>query len=162
MTQTKKDRALKRKSTAGVKKGKNKKQCLVLAPKDDEVILPPVRNSDDPAPRSRWTNKQRVLIFATRGITYLHRHLMVDLRSLLPHAKKDVKKDKNEALSAVNEICEMKNCNKSIFFEAKRKKDLYMWLSNVPDGPSAKFQVRYQFEVEIYDSSTRLFIQLLG
>jgi ribosome biogenesis protein BRX1 len=147
MTETKKERALKRKNEAREKKSKTKRRCLVLAPKDDEVVLPPVRNSDDPAPKSRWTNKQRVLIFAERGITHLHRHLMVDLRSMLPHAKPDSKKDKNEALSAVNDICEMKNCNKAIFFEARRKKDLYMWLSNVPKGPSVKFQVRLEISI---------------
>ena len=35
----------------------------------------------------------------------------------------------------------MKNCKKCIFFEMKKKKDLYMWVSNVPNGPSAKFLV---------------------
>ena len=24
-------------------------------------------------------------------------------------------------------VCEIKNCNKCIFFEAKKKQDLYMW-----------------------------------
>jgi len=35
----------------------------------------------------------------------------------------------------------MKNCMKCIFFEMKKKKDLYMWVSNVPSGPSMKFLV---------------------
>lgn len=26
------------------------------------------------------------------------------------------------------QVCEIKNCNKCIFFEAKKKQDLYMWL----------------------------------
>lgn len=39
------------------------------------------------------------------------------------------------------QVCEMKNCMKCIFFEMRKKKDLYMWVSNVPDGPSAKFLV---------------------
>lgn len=33
----------------------------------------------------------------------------------------------------------MKNCSKCVFFEMKKKKDLYMWISNIPNGPSAKF-----------------------
>lgn len=41
----------------------------------------------------------------------------------------------------INEICEMKNCNKCIFFENRKRQDLYMWLSNAPNGPSAKFLV---------------------
>ncbi|MEE6458009.1 hypothetical protein FKM82_000143 [Ascaphus truei] len=36
----------------------------------------------------------------------------------------------------------MKNCNKCIYFEAKKKQDLYMWVSNSPQGPSAKFLVQ--------------------
>ena len=41
----------------------------------------------------------------------------------------------------INEICESRNCNKCLFFENKKRKDLYLWMSNVPDGPSAKFLV---------------------
>ena len=41
----------------------------------------------------------------------------------------------------VFQVCEMKNCMKCIFFEMRKKKDLYMWVSNVPSGPSAKFLV---------------------
>eukprot|EP00456_Euglypha_rotunda_P048389 TRINITY_DN3879_c0_g1_i11.p1 TRINITY_DN3879_c0_g1~~TRINITY_DN3879_c0_g1_i11.p1 ORF type:complete len:212 (-),score=36.09 TRINITY_DN3879_c0_g1_i11:308-943(-) len=36
----------------------------------------------------------------------------------------------------------MKNCNNCIFFEARKKQDLYMWIGRVPDGPSAKFLVQ--------------------
>lgn len=39
------------------------------------------------------------------------------------------------------QVCEMKNCTKCIFFEMKKRKDLYMWVSNVPNGPSVKFLV---------------------
>lgn len=35
----------------------------------------------------------------------------------------------------------MKNCKKCVFFQMKKKKDLYMWVSNVPSGPSVKFLV---------------------
>lgn len=38
-----------------------------------------------------YTNKQRVLVFSTRGITARYRHLMEDLRNMLPHHKKEVK-----------------------------------------------------------------------
>lgn len=33
----------------------------------------------------------------------------------------------------------MKHCNKVLLFEGRRKRDLYMWCTNVPEGPSAKF-----------------------
>lgn len=39
------------------------------------------------------------------------------------------------------QISEMRNCNQAIYFEARKKKDLYLWLSTVPRGPCAKFLV---------------------
>ncbi|KAG9488397.1 hypothetical protein GDO78_007941 [Eleutherodactylus coqui] len=54
----------------------------------------------------------------------------------------DTKMDRKDKLFVVNEVCEMKNCNKCIYFEAKKKQDLYMWISNTPEGPSAKFLVQ--------------------
>ena len=35
----------------------------------------------------------------------------------------------------------MANCNNCIFFESRKKKDLYMWVSRCPTGPSIKFHV---------------------
>jgi ribosome biogenesis protein BRX1 len=66
---------------------------------------------------------------------------MEDIRNLMPHAKSDTKLDRKDKLFVINEVCEMKNCKKCIFFEAKKKMDLYMWLSCTPRGPSAKFLV---------------------
>ncbi|KAM3874604.1 ribosome biogenesis protein BRX1 homolog [Diretmus argenteus] len=97
-----------------------------------------------PAPVSlgKWTNKERVLIFSSRGINFRTRHLMQDLRTMMPHAKADTKMDRKDKLFVINEVCEIKNCNKCLFFEAKKKQDLYMWIANSPHGPSAKFLVQ--------------------
>jgi ribosome biogenesis protein BRX1 len=96
-----------------------------------------------------YVNKQRTLVFSTRGVTNRARHFLKDLRDLLPHSKKDAKLDsKGKKLSAVNEVCEMKDCNNCIFLEARKKKDLYMWVSRTPDGPSAKFLVQNLHTVE--------------
>ncbi|XP_064477342.1 ribosome biogenesis protein BRX1 homolog isoform X2 [Ornithodoros turicata] len=94
-----------------------------------------------PEIKTKWVNKQRVMIFASRGITFRDRHLMVNLRTLLPHAKSESKMEKRETNDFISEVCEMKNCNKCIYFENKKRKDLYMWISNVPSGPCAKFLV---------------------
>ena len=92
---------------------------------------------------SQWVNRQRVLLFSSRGIGYRGRHLMDDLRQLMPHSKPDSKlQRRTESLFVINEIAEMKNCNKTVFFEARKNRpDLYMWAVNAPRGPSAKFQV---------------------
>ncbi|XP_038661900.1 ribosome biogenesis protein BRX1 homolog [Scyliorhinus canicula] len=95
-----------------------------------------------PVSRGKWKNKERVLIFSSRGIDFRARHLMQDLRKLMPHSKPDTKMDRKDKLFVINEICEMKNCNKCLYFEAKKKQDLYMWISNVPHGPSAKFLIQ--------------------
>lgn len=33
----------------------------------------------------------------------------------------------------------VQGCSNVLFFEARKKKDLYVWLSKAPDGPSVKF-----------------------
>lgn len=86
-------------------------------------------------------NKQRVLVFCSRGVTARSRHLLEDLRKLIPHHKKEVKLDTKDDLKSVNEIAEIKSCNSTLFFESRKRTDLYMWASNTPHGPSAKFLV---------------------
>ncbi len=48
---------------------------------------------------------------------------------------------RGDSLFAANEMAEMKNCNKCLLFEGRRKRDLYMWVADCARGPSAKFQV---------------------
>ncbi|KAK2583580.1 hypothetical protein KPH14_009524 [Odynerus spinipes] len=105
-------------------------------------VLSVKRMSDEPPPKKvKWINRQRVLVFATRGIGHIHRHLMDDIKTLMPHHRPENKMERSKDLQVVNEMCEMKNCNKCILFEGRRKRDLYVWFSNVPAGPSAKFLV---------------------
>ncbi|XP_046901743.1 ribosome biogenesis protein BRX1 homolog [Hypomesus transpacificus] len=104
--------------------------------RSNEIIVPA------PVSMGKWTNKERVLVFSSRGINFRTRHLMQDLRTIMPHTKADTKMDRKDKLFVINEVCEIKNCNKCLFFEAKKKQDLYMWIANVPHGPSAKFLVQ--------------------
>ncbi|KAK0161381.1 hypothetical protein PV327_009857 [Microctonus hyperodae] len=109
---------------------------------ENEVPLPAKRLSDEPsAKKTKWINRQRVLVFASRGINHRDRHLMEDIKTLMPHHRTEAKMERQKNLSVVTEICESKNCNKAILFEGRRKRDLYMWFANVPHGPSAKFLV---------------------
>lgn len=41
----------------------------------------------------KYINKQRVLVVASRGITARHRHLLEDIKMLIPHHRKDSKLD---------------------------------------------------------------------
>ncbi|KAM3962981.1 ribosome biogenesis protein BRX1 homolog [Aphomia sociella] len=126
------------------REGRKKKQLPQENKKEEEnvVILPPVRNSDDPTPKQvKWINRQRVLVFAARGINHRHRHLMEDIKKLMPHHKSESKMERSKNLYVVNEISEMKNCNKCILFEGRKMRDLYLWMSNIPNGPSVKFLI---------------------
>ncbi|KAL1642114.1 Ribosome biogenesis protein brx1 [Diplodia intermedia] len=86
--------------------------------------------------------RNKVLILSSRGVTYRHRHLMNDLHSLIPHSRKDAKLDTKTKLYQLNEIAELYNCNNIFFFEARKGKDLYAWLSKPPNGPTVKFHLQ--------------------
>ncbi|KAH6595492.1 hypothetical protein BASA50_005792 [Batrachochytrium salamandrivorans] len=86
--------------------------------------------------------KQRVLLVASRGITYRYRHLMNELHMLLPHSKKDAKLDSKSHLEDLNELAELNNCNNCLYFEVRRHQDMYLWMAKTPNGPSVKFMVR--------------------
>eukprot|EP00455_Lapot_gusevi_P046550 TRINITY_DN6146_c0_g1_i2.p1 TRINITY_DN6146_c0_g1~~TRINITY_DN6146_c0_g1_i2.p1 ORF type:complete len:295 (-),score=42.34 TRINITY_DN6146_c0_g1_i2:22-906(-) len=121
---------------------KKRKQPEVVD--SDEDIEEELEDDDEEEQKttSKVKNHQRTLIFATRGITFRDRHLMGDLRDLMPHSKRDAKFDSKEKLEVINEIAELKNCNNCIFFEARKHKDLYLWVSRCPSGPSVKFLVQ--------------------
>lgn len=66
---------------------------------------------------------------------------MKDLMNIMPHHRAESKLERWKTLSVINELGEMKHCNKAMYFEGRHKKDLYMWLSSLPGGPSAKFSI---------------------
>eukprot|EP00930_Biecheleria_cincta_P019791 TRINITY_DN15028_c0_g1_i1.p1 TRINITY_DN15028_c0_g1~~TRINITY_DN15028_c0_g1_i1.p1 ORF type:complete len:361 (-),score=78.73 TRINITY_DN15028_c0_g1_i1:13-1095(-) len=90
---------------------------------------------------TRWRNKQRTLCFCSRGVTARFRHLCDDIRKMLPHHKSEPKFEKRASFNEINEVCELKSCNNVVFFEARKREDLYMWVGRVPSGPTMKFQV---------------------
>lgn len=87
-------------------------------------------------------DKHRVLTLTSRGLSVRDRHLLKDLRSVMPHQRQDSKLERWSTLTVINEIAELRNCDKALLFEGRRKKDLYMWLANTKgNGPSVKFLV---------------------
>lgn len=89
----------------------------------------------------RAKNRTRVLFLTTRGVTTRFRHLIEDLRVLLPHAKKEPKHDSKHSLQLANEVAELRSCDTIMLFEARKRHDLYLWLTKPPFGPSIKFHV---------------------
>eukprot|EP00939_MAST-03C_sp_MAST-3C-sp1_P002043 g2043.t1 len=86
-------------------------------------------------------SERRVLVFSARGLVSRYRHLMLDVRKILPHHKKDAKFDMRNNFHEIVEICEMKSCKNCLFFECRKKKDLFLWASHTPNGPAVKFHV---------------------
>ncbi|XP_058831325.1 ribosome biogenesis protein BRX1 homolog [Topomyia yanbarensis] len=125
------------------KSSKKRKLVDLDASSEDEGIeLKDTRTSDEPVPKkTKWINKQRVLVLCARGINHRDRHLMKDLKTVMPHHRSEPKMERWKTLSVVNEMSEMKHCNKVMMFEGRRKQDLYMWLANVDKGPSIKFLI---------------------
>lgn len=121
---------------------KRKHEDLDASSEDEGIHLKETRTSDEPVPKkTKWINKQRVLVLCARGINHRDRHLMKDLKTLMPHHRSEPKMERWKTLSVVNEMCEMKHCNKVVLFEGRRKRDLYMWLANAGQGPSVKFLI---------------------
>ncbi|KAJ2348954.1 Ribosome biogenesis protein brx1 [Coemansia erecta] len=86
--------------------------------------------------------KNRVLLVASRGVTYRHRHLLNDLEALLPHTKKEAKIEAKQDMELLNELAEIQGCNNVFYFEARKHQDLFLWMSRAPSGPSVKFHVQ--------------------
>ncbi|CDS12402.1 hypothetical protein LRAMOSA04596 [Lichtheimia ramosa] len=101
-----------------------------------------VNGSSSSGNKDRRINKQRVLMLSSRGIVYRYRHLLTDLEGLMPHAKKDSKFDTKNNLFVLNELAELNNCNNCVFFEVRKRQDLYLWMAKTPNGPSVKFHVQ--------------------
>lgn len=94
----------------------------------------------------RYRNKQRCLVLCSRGVTARYRHLLEDLRTLMPHHKKESKLDPGSdgVGRAVNDICEMRSCNTVLFLECRKRQDAYLWLGKAGGqsvGPSARFHL---------------------
>jgi len=95
-----------------------------------------------PAVSATNVNKnEKCLILTSRGSTSRVRHLMLDLMTLIPHAKKDAKMDTKNERRAVVEAAELRGCTTAMFFEMRKKQDCYLWLTKCPSGPSIKFHV---------------------
>ena len=103
-------------------------------------------HTDEQPSDGRYRNKQRCLVLCSRGVTARYRHLLEDLRTLIPHHKKESKLDPGDdgIGRAVLDIAEMRSCNTVLLLECRKRQDAYMWVGRVggqSPGPSVKFHV---------------------
>jgi ribosome biogenesis protein BRX1 len=54
----------------------------------------------------------------------------------------DSKLDSKNHLALLPELADLHNCNNTLYFEARRHEDLYMWAAKTPNGPSIKMHVQ--------------------
>ena len=77
----------------------------------------------------------------SRGIAGRFRHLVDDLVNMLPNTKQESKLDRKQAKDVIDDLCFELSCNNYLFFEQHKHKDLFMWASKSPNGPSVKFLI---------------------
>ena len=56
--------------------------------------------------------------------------------------RSDSKLDSKNHLNLLPELADLNNCNNTLYFEARRHEDLYMWAAKTPNGPSIKLHVQ--------------------
>jgi len=100
----------------------------------------PKKLKDEPFAPVIQTNKQRTLVFSNRGVNPKQKHLMNDIRTLLPHSKRESKYDTRKHLKEINDLCEMAGCNNCVYFE-KQDPHYFLWVARVPYGASVKFHI---------------------
>ena len=57
-------------------------------------------------------------------------------------SRPDSKLDNKSSLHLINELADLHSCSNTLYFEARRHEDLYLWLSRSPNGPSVKCHVQ--------------------
>jgi ribosome biogenesis protein BRX1 len=54
----------------------------------------------------------------------------------------DSKLDSKNHLHLLPELADLHSCNNTLYFEARRHEDLYLWAAKTPNGPSIKLHVQ--------------------
>lgn len=96
----------------------------------------------------KWKNKQRVLLISSRGVSYLARHILANFKSMMPQTRSDSKFARKHGLQELNEVAEIRNCNKIMYLEMHKKQDAFLWISAQPHGPSIKFSIENMHTME--------------
>ncbi|GFE54119.1 brix domain-containing protein [Babesia ovis] len=118
---------------------KHKENVNVDSDSDDEADMDPYRLKDAYyiKQNTKYTNKKKTMVLASRGISSMGRQLMKDIRLLLPHHKEESKLEKKDTHKALNTLAELSGCNSVIFIES-RKGEMYIWIALTPYGPTFK------------------------
>lgn len=107
-----------------------------------------VSSSESELEPSHTQRNSKILILSSRGINFRQRHLLNDFLNIIPHSIKESKFDSKSQLSELNELAELHGCSHCVFFESRKPQELFLWISQCPNGPSVKFHVQGIYTVE--------------
>lgn len=90
----------------------------------------------------RMTNRQKCLVLGGRAISSKDRHLLLDLRGLMPHAREHAKLGRTQHVGDdLIELCDLHQCNSVMYVDPHRQDVTYLWVGQAPHGPSIKMQL---------------------
>lgn len=138
-----------RRSEDDEKKGEHEAEKVVNeSPQEEEEEEEPVVSMvpDVQIKRSTTTktmsNRQKCLVLGGRNMNAKCRHLLLDLRGLMPHSREHSKIGNRNSLGPdLVEICNLHQCNSYLYLDPHRSDVNYMWLGQAPGGPSVKMQL---------------------
>lgn len=136
-----------------------KKPKEVAAPAEDPVEAPVVPAKEEEHTESMirdldakrrtsdkvMTNRQKCLVLGGRNMNSKARHLLLDLRGLMPHSREHSKlgggAQHHNIGSDLVELCGLHMCNSFLYMDPHRSDVTYLWLGQAPAGPSVKLQI---------------------
>lgn len=109
---------------------------------NEDIPLFKSKIKTNPNPDQKFKTRQRTLILSQRKIKAKVRHLIKDLKDVLPHSKGSEKHDagRHDSLEFINDICMSQNCNNVLFFQEVGLQD-FLYLAKSPSGPTVKFRL---------------------
>lgn len=91
------------------------------------------------------TNRQKCLVLGGRNMSSKARHLLLDLRGLMPHSREHSKLGGGAQHHHIGrdlvELCSLHQCNSFMYLDPHRSDVSYLWVGQAPAGPSVKLQV---------------------
>lgn len=108
----------------------------------DEMMIKEPQTIQRSVAAQKASNKQKCLVLGSRNMNGRDRHLLLDLRGLMPHSREHAKlATADEMGDQLQELATLHHCNSVMYIEAHRHDVAYMWLAQSPAGPSVKLQL---------------------
>lgn len=116
---------------------------------EEELMVPEwkVHRRDTASSTAVMTNRQKCIVLGGRNMSAKLRHLLLDLRNLMPHSREHPKMGGSGGAQSHHfghdlvEICNLHQCNSFLYMDPHRNDVQYMWVGQAPAGPSVKMQL---------------------